>query len=296
MKSPIVPLYISFLILFVFTLLGCAELDPGNGVPDVRNDIEHEDYTLLDDEIWESGNTYIVNGTLLIPPTITLEILPGSVVKFGQDAYVVVRGKLKVGTRISQIGLNDTVYLTSNSTAPNSDDWRGILFDHTHDVDSYLRGTVIEFAEIAVDLKTTSPSIVDNTFRYNNTAVALDGSNASIIHNTFVENEIGVSTIGRQTRPRIEKNNFLNNDSGIVCENVQSIIQKNNFERNEFSLRLQVKFDLAIPDNWWGSTSKEIIDETILDSVDSNLISKPVGTVDYNPIAEIQFSDAGPRE
>lgn len=296
MKIQIVPLYISFLILFVSAHLGCGELDPGTVEPDKRIDVEYIDYTLTDDETWESVNTYVVNGMLLIPPTITLEILPGTVVKFGQDAHVVVRGMLKVGTPFSQIGLDDSVNLTSNNTTPDSGDWRGILFDHTHDVHSYLRGTVIEFAEIALDIKTASPSIVDSTLRYNDIAVALDGSNAVIGHNAFVENEIGVSTIGRQTRPRIEKNYFLNNESGIVCENVQSIIQNNNFERNDFSLRLQVKFDLAIPDNWWGSTSKAIIDETILDSVDSNLISKPVGTVDYNPIAEIQFSDAGPRE
>ncbi len=67
------------------------------------------------------------------------------------------------------------------------------------------------------------------------------------------------------------------------------IISNNNFERNEFSLRLQVKFDLHIPDNWWGTTAENIIDEIILDSQDSNLITKPVGTVNYQPISVFSF-------
>lgn len=283
-------------IILCLILFGCGDADKLNGVPDKKNEVILNDHTLSTDETWTPEQSYTVNGELRIPPTIELEISPGTVVKFGVDAYVVVRGTLKIGTPLTQTVLDKLVYLSSNSDSPDSGDWRGFLFDHTHDVDSFFRGVVIEHAKLALDIKTASPIIVDSILQQNETAIALDGSNSVIQHNRIINNEVGVITIGRQTRPRIEKNNILENDSGIICENVQSIIRHNNLERNEFSLRLQVKFDLHIPDNWWGTTADHIIDEIILDSQDSNLITKPVGTVSYQPISAFHYPDAGPRE
>lgn len=283
-------------IILCLVLFGCGDADKLNGVPDKNNEVILNDYTLSTDETWTPEQSYTVNGELRIPPTIELEISPGTVVKFGVDAYVVVRGTLKIGTSLSQTVLDEFVYLSSNSVSPDSGDWQGFLFDHTHDVDSYIRGVVIEHAKIGLDIKTASPIIVDSILQQNETAIALDGSNSIIQHNQIINNEVGVITIGRQTRPRIEKNNIIENDSGIICENVQSIIKNNNLERNEFSLKLQVKFDLHIPDNWWGTTANHIIQELILDSHDSNLITKPVGTVTYQPISELHFPDAGHRE
>lgn len=283
-------------IILCLILFGCGDADKLNGVPNKKNEVILNDHTLSTDETWTPEQSYTVNGELRIPPTIELEISPGTVVKFGVDAYVVVRGTLKIGTPLTQTVLDKLVYLSSNSDSPDSGDWRGFLFDHTHDVDSFFRGVVIEHAKIGLDIKTASPIIVDSILQQNETAIALDGSNSVIQHNRIINNEVGVITIGRQTRPRIVKNNILENDSGIICENVQSIIRNNNLERNEFSLRLQVKFDLHIPDNWWGTTADHIIDEIILDSQDSNLITKPVGTVTYQPISAFHYPDAGPRE
>ena len=295
MKNAFLTIFcINFILCLI--LFGCGEADKLNSVPDKKNEVILNDHTLSTDETWTPEQSYTVNGELRIPPTIELEISPGTVVKFGVDAYVVVRGTLKIGTPLTQTVLDKLVYLSSNSDSPDSGDWRGFLFDHTHDVDSFFRGVVVEHAKIALDIKTASPIIVDSILQQNETAIALDGSNSVIQHNRIINNQVGVITIGRQTRPRIEKNNILENDSGIICENVQSIIRNNNLERNEFSLRLQVKFDLHIPDNWWGTTADHIIDEIILDSQDSNLITKPVGTVTFQPISAFHFPDAGPRE
>lgn len=295
MKKTSLTLFLIQSILCLITF-GCGDADKLNGVPDKKEQVILNNHTLSTDETWTPEQSYIVNGELLIPPSVELEILPGTSVNFGVDAYVVVRGTVRIGTPLTQTVLDKLVYLSSNSDSPNSGDWRGFLFDHTHDVDSFFKGVVIQHAKIALDIKTTSPIIMDSTLQENETAIALDGSNSVIQHNRIINNEVGVITIGRQTRPRIEKNNILENDSGIICENVQSIIRRNNLERNEFSLRLQVKFDLHIPENWWGTTADHIIDEIILDSQDSNLITKPVGTVTYQPISAFHYPDAGPRE
>ena len=226
MKIKHFQLYYCILILsYIFSVYGCQDSTSVNGG---KNDSEVvlRDYMLSEDETWESDKSYIVHGTLEIPSNIVLEVLPGTVVKFAQDALIKVRGTLKIGTPLSQNGLEELVNLTSNNSNPESGDWKGILFDHTHGRDSFLRGTVIEYAEIALDVKTTSPKVIDSTFRYNGTAIALDGSNAIIQYNAIHDNDIGIYTIGRQTRPRIERNYITKNDTGIFCENVQSIIEK----------------------------------------------------------------------
>ncbi len=290
---------LSFCMLFwgfIFVVFGCQDSPSVVNGSKKSAEVVLRDHLLSEDETWEPEKTYIVHGTLEISSNIILEVLPGTVVKFGQDALIKVRGTLKIGTPLSQDELEELVNLTSNNSNPESGDWKGILFDHTHDIESFLRGTVIEYAEIALDIKTASPKVIDSTFRYNETAIALDGSNAIIQYNAIHDNDIGIYTIGRQTRPQIERNNITKNDSGIVCENVQSIIRYNNLEKNNYALRLQVKFDLIVPDNWWGTIANGEIDEAIVDSSDTDIITKPVGTVFYETVAETRFTDAGPRE
>ena len=288
-------LYI-FSLSFIVLFLGCQDstsvIDPNKK----DSEVVLRDYTLSEDEKWEPVKTYIVHGTLDVPPNIVLEVIPGTVVKFNRNALLKVRGTLKIGTPLSEVGLEELVQLTSDGNNPESGDWKGILFDHTHDIDSFVRGTVVEYAIIALDIKTASPAVIDCTLRNNDTAVALDGSNSKIQYNAIHNNRIGISTIERQNRPRIESNNITNNDVGILCENVQSIIEFNNFEDNNYALRLNVKFHLGVPNNWWGTVVNEEIDRIILDAKDTDIITKPLGTVTYEPIATISFTDTGPRE
>ena len=284
------------ILLLGLSLCGCNDSAPPTDNPDEDTEVVREDYQLTGDETWVAEKTYIVRGTLEIPSDITLQILPGTTVKFGRDALIKVRGVLKVGTPVLAEDLGEKVFMTSDAIGPQSGDWVGILFDHTHGAESFLRGAVIEYATVAVDIRTSSPTVVDCTLRSNETAVALDGSNAIIQHNDILNNDIGISTIGRQTRPRIQKNNITRNRTGIICENVQSIIVENNLNGNVHSLSLQVKFHLAVSNNWWGTTVAEEIDTAILDGGDLEFTNRQLGTAHYQPIADASFTDAGPRE
>ena len=284
-------------------LIFCVSLAVGTGctTPETINQLPPEDdseivienYQLTKDETWEPDKTYIVNNTLEIPKDIVLNIPPGTTVKFGRNARIIVRGILKVGTPLAEDQVTQLVHLTSDNVGPAPGDWNGIFFDHTHDLESFIRGTVIEYATVALDVKTTSPTIAECTLRLNETAIALDGSDAYIRHNDILDNSVGISTIGRQTRPRIEKNNIVKNETGIFCENVQSIIHQNNLNANIFALRLNVKFDLAIPNNWWGNPDPVEITNLIVDGADPGLIAKQVGTVYYDPFADAPIADAG---
>ena len=287
----------SYALVFFFSFAFCGCNDTTSVVDGNGNDSEivYKDSILTQDETWEREKTYIVEGTVQIPSDITLEILPGTTVKFGRDAHLIVRGTLKIGTPLTQVALEDSVYLTSKSSNPEAGDWNGILYDHTHNIDSFLRGTVVEYAQVALDMKTASPSVYDCILRYNETAIALNGSDSKIQYNTIHDNVTGISTIERQNRPRIEYNNISKNQTGILCENVQSIIQYNNFEGNEYALRLNVKFNLTAPNNWWGTPLSEKIDAVILDSSDTDIITKQIGTVFYETFMEERIVEAGPR-
>ena len=284
------------LFFFVSLAIGtsCTTPDTINRLPSEDDaEVVLEDYRLTENETWEPEKTYIINSTLEIPQDITLNIPPGTTVRFGRDARITVRGILKIGTPLAEEQVTQLVYLTSDNVGPTSGDWNGIFYDHTHDLESFIRGAVIEYATIALDVKTTSPTVAECTLRRNETAIALDGSDAHIHHNDIRDNNIGIRTIGRQTLPHIEKNSITKNETGIFCENVQSIIQHNNLNANVFALRLNVKFDFKIPNNWWGSPEPIEIMETIIDGGDPGLIPKQIGTVTYEPFADAQIVDAG---
>ena len=290
--------YYILILGFICVVGGCQDSTSINGSEN-DSEVVLRDYRLSGDETWDPEKTYIIHGTLEIPSDVLLEILPGTVVKFNRNSQIKVNGlraMLKIGTPLSQEKLDEPVYLTSDNSNPQSGDWNGVLFDLTRDNESFLRGVVVEYAKIALDIKTTSPNVLDCTLRNNETAIALDGSDSIIQHNAVLDNEIGISTIGRQNRPQIESNYISNNESGIICENVQSIIQYNNLENNDYSLKLGVKFNLDVRNNWWGTLANDGIDKIILDSADTDIITKQLGTVFYEPIAQTRFSDAGPRE
>lgn len=289
--------FIYCLLIFCLGLAvgtGCTTQETANpAIPEDSSEVILENYQLTEDETWEPEKTYIINNTLKIPQDITLNILPGTTVKFGRDARIAVQGILKIGTPLAQEQVTQLVHLTSDNIGPASSDWNGIFFDHTHDLESFIRGAVIEYATVALDVKTTSPTIEECMLRFNETAIALDGSDAHVRYNDILNNSIGISTIGRQTLPRIEKNTIAQNETGIHCENVQSSIEHNNLNANVFALRLNVKFDFRIPNNWWGTSDAIEIMNAIIDGGDPSLIAKQIGTVHYEPFADARIGDAG---
>lgn len=279
-------------------LCSCQDSPRTNGRTE-ENEVVLKNYQLTENETWDPGQNYIILGTLIVPSDIILEIIPGTIVKFARDAQIKVSGLkalIKIGTPIVEEDLDEPVLFTSNNNNPQPGDWKGIFFDITRDADSYLRGVVIEYSDIGVDIRSTSPSVLDCTLQHNVTAIALNGSDSIIRYNKILNNQIGISTIERQNRPQIEYNDIKDNETGIFCENVQSIIRYNNLENNGFALKLNVKFNLNISNNWWGTIVIENIDKIILDAADVDLATKPLGSVDYLPISEIRFADSGPRE
>ena len=68
--------------------VGCTTQDTANPIalPE-SSEVVLENHQLTKDETWYPEKTYIVKGNLEIPQDVTLNISPGTTVKFGRDAF-----------------------------------------------------------------------------------------------------------------------------------------------------------------------------------------------------------------
>lgn len=123
-------------------------LEPGCGQPvQVSGEI-------TSDTIWNTSNTYIVNGDIIVKPNATLSIVPGTVVKLEYDRGIHVEGKL-----IAIGNSSNPVYFTSyrddnlcgdtngdgTATVAAAGDWRWIEFAETGDPNSVIQYAVIRY-------------------------------------------------------------------------------------------------------------------------------------------------------
>ena len=142
MKIQYLRYYLLILCIHLTISIGCTTENTTNPVdPTESSEVVLENHQLTENETWTPEKTYIVKGTLEIPQDVTLNIPPGTTVKFGRNALLTVRGILKVGTPLAQEQVTELVHLTSENIKPAPADWNGILFDHTHDLESFIRGT-----------------------------------------------------------------------------------------------------------------------------------------------------------
>ena len=134
--------------------------------------------TLTADTTWtKANNDYIVNGSIVVPPGVTLTIEPGVKVKFNGPYYIFVEGTLKaIGTPV------DNIIFTANIPGQN---WGYIHFrdsslDATFDINgNYTSGCIlqrclVEYAkglnastDAAIRTEKASPFINYCTVRYN---------------------------------------------------------------------------------------------------------------------------------
>lgn len=91
---------------------------------------------ITENTVWDSSSVHTVNGFVYVAEGYTLEIQPGTIVRFDADAYIKVKGTLKaIGTE------QYPIYFTSSSPSPGYDDWEAIYFA-PESVDAVLVGDV----------------------------------------------------------------------------------------------------------------------------------------------------------
>ena len=188
---------------------------------------------LKEDTTW--SGTVIVNGDILVPPGVTLTVLPGTTVKFKRidenspqnmfgidspyypETELIVRGRL-----VAKGTARETIVFTSAEVDARPKDWGAINFLGSD-------GNEIEYAKIL--------------FAYN--GVHGHGSSAVISNTEFAKCGVGVSFkmeeetkdapwYGKPSNMVITNCRFLNNKGGIGFRNATGTISGNLIEDNKF--------------------------------------------------------------
>lgn len=117
-----------------------------------------------------------------------------------------------------------------------------------------IRRNLFTHNHVAIDTyyADTRATIVDNTFRYNDTGVWNDTSDMRIARNTFVHNHYGVTVADERDEAgdgaynRIVDNTFSRNDTGLAIYayvgGQGNVVRRNVFARNHES-GLRIKYD-----------------------------------------------------
>jgi hypothetical protein len=124
--------------------------------------------TLTQNETW--SGVKLINGTIIVPEGVTLNIEPGTVIKFKH-----YRGYKEPWKRLSLIifgTLNSTgtpekpIWFTSDAEEPINGDWSMIRSINSEN--SVIEHTIIEFGQQGLNLWNSSPKISNSIIRWHN--------------------------------------------------------------------------------------------------------------------------------
>jgi outer membrane protein assembly factor BamB/DNA-binding MarR family transcriptional regulator len=180
---------------------------------------------ILTNTTWTNTNSpYILIGNTLVEENITLLIEPGVEVKFDDDIYIKIKGKL-----VAQGNEVDNILFTSNNTSPAPGDWDTILFaDESIDATFYPNGTyndgsILQYCmiEYSNGISTISAApFIDHCIIKNG------NSNGISIDTAALENDPAFIKITNSTISNI-------NGNGIFCDmNTIFYIENNTIKNN----------------------------------------------------------------
>jgi hypothetical protein len=189
--------------------------------------------TITEDTVWDRcSSPYIIESDLIIPANKTLEINPGTIIKFAADKSMIVNGTLKA------IGAEDNeIVFTSQVSSPTSSDyWQSVKFtsDSAEAIfnanDEYEDGSIMKYVNLY----------------YFNKGVLVDNSSPYIAHCDFENSlygypspEFNINIDQTANNPKfIFENNmlsmlntstFTNKLNSVPLDNTQILIRNNHF-------------------------------------------------------------------
>ena len=183
---------------------------------------------------------YIVINTLTVPYNHVLNVEPGVVLKFNENAGLEVQGTIKANGEEN----NKVMFTSSNEPAY----WNGIYFSASSTASElnwaeirYARGSAGE-GYPAILIEDSSISISTSTVEnYTDRGIKLINSSSTIETTEFLGSGINISEAGiviENGSPSIKNCSIRNNDRGIFIEILAEgdlpLIERNNFEDNEY--------------------------------------------------------------
>ena len=264
--------------------------------------------TLTHDETW--SGVKLINETIIVPEGVTLNIEPGTVIKFKhyrgykepwrRIGITVDGGTLKaVGTPEKQI------WFTSDADNPINGDWQGISLSNTKN--SEFNYVIVEFGEMGIEQFDSEVNISNSIIRWNNAeGLYAERSKPVFENNTLYGNgyhEIALEQYNQDVQ--ILNNVFRDGHFAIHHEKTSSHIEGNYFKNYTFeAITAGMGSDIVVkrnkfenigqdpPISVYGGSTAEIVDN---DYGDGHI---PIPEFDYEDIInyELEYIPGDPED
>jgi parallel beta-helix repeat protein len=217
--------------------------------------------------IWEGE--IAVDELLEIPREVTLQLRPGTVLRFafddrdgdghGDNGLHVLGSIVAIGTA------GKPVVFTSAAAEPAPGDWQGLLLDESKG--NLFENVLFEYARHALHTHFSEGRILRSRFERNMEGTRLGDSRFEIAWSLIADNESKGLNF-RACANHIHHNTITRNGHGIFLfeTDTESVIEKNNLLGNEgYEVRLGDFYEggLSLRQNWWGTADEKLIRDHI---------------------------------
>lgn len=178
------------------------------------------------------NNPYIVTQDLVVPPDVTLTLLPGVQLQFEIGTRLVIQGTL-----IAKGNADQKIFFQAKSQLPFPGQWYGILFNNSHSQlasdSTYFSGSVLSDAEISnasysVTLDQNSSLLIENTLvRQCSFGTYIKASGYNIIRNCTIDGcDFGIFIANGFQNPE----NLIVGNSITNCADVGIFLNSNSLQ------------------------------------------------------------------
>ncbi|AMV72408.1 hypothetical protein JCM30471_09250 [Desulfuromonas carbonis] len=178
--------------------------------------VYHGEQTLLSDTVWDG--TVLVDGILTVPVGVTLEIRPGSVVRFTRnDSNGDQIGEHEIFVQGTFLALGNAaapILFTSAEAQPQAGDW-GAINMMASEQDNRLDHCIVEYAYRGFHAHFARGHLSDSEFRYNTRGAQFQESTVTIERCRFVDNLNGLQF--RDSTVELHDTRIAGNYWGLRC-------------------------------------------------------------------------------
>ncbi len=229
------------------------------------------DHVIAGEAVW-SGEVRI-DGIVTVKKTGRLVIEPGTRILFEPrdddgdgigDAELFVEGALIArGTKESPI------LFTSAAEQPKPSDWKYLYLDFAKEAE--LDFVISEYAYSGLQIHFCRARVTNSIFRYNVDGLRFSTVNLFAAGNQMYENRHGLRYEERGSAAVVSYNDIQNNEIGVFVvtrSDDKALIEQNNIANNsQYNVKMgwQQPGNATLPDNWWGMSDADAIQETFFD-------------------------------
>lgn len=229
------------------------------------------------------ASPYSIESNVFVEKNAVLVIEPGVVLQFAPGAGLYVEGQLVIaGTGLHKVTLEP--YGESKNA-----NWKGVFI--SSDKENEIRNAVVSGAENGIVVENGSLSMQSSSVsKTTSRGIYAKNSKLNISDCTFEENQGIALHVSSYSIADIQRSSFTKNN--VALENdllAQTDVSSSNFENNSYGIldmgNSLLTFDnTKVNKNKNGAASKEILDNSVLESVDANETNF---SSDYQAIASV---------